>query len=148
MSLTSFVPAAVPSDFQSSARPYALRALKKSVWLALVRYHGWLPPRPRLTSLTSLVPGPVPSDFQSSLPYPAPRALKKVLPWNLVNPQGSLLFGVPPAVTPGLMSLTSFVPAAVPSDFQGSSPCRPSLAGKMRARLIFTKERQFDELPS
>jgi len=82
------------------------------------------------------------------LPYPAARALKKVLPWNLVNPQGSLLFGVPPAVTPGLMSLTSFVPTAVPSDFQGSSPCMPSLAGKMRARLVLTKERQFDELPS
>ncbi len=35
-----------------------------------------------------------------------------------------------PSSSPGLMSLSSLVPAFVPSDFQTSTPCSPSLAVK------------------
>ena len=68
MSLTSFVPAGVPSDFQSSRPSVGSVARKKSVPPTLVNSLGFEPPLPGLMSLTSVVPAAVPSDFQSSRP--------------------------------------------------------------------------------
>ena len=66
MSLTITVPAAVPSDFQSSSLCVPSFALKYSSPLTLVRPEGFELPEPGLMSLTITVPAAVPSDFQSS----------------------------------------------------------------------------------
>jgi len=62
----SFVPASVPSDFQSSKFVTPLSAVKYSVLPAAVRYEGLLLPLPGLMSFTGTVPAAVPSLFQSS----------------------------------------------------------------------------------
>ena len=66
--MTSFVPAAVPSDLQSSLPWVPSLAAKKSVPATFVSQPGVELALPGLMSLTSFVPAAVPSDFQSSLP--------------------------------------------------------------------------------
>ena len=70
MSLTSTVPAAVPSLFHSSVPKSGWNAVKKSVPLTLVSQEGLEDPAPGLMSFTSTVPAVVPSLFQSSNPVP------------------------------------------------------------------------------
>ena len=62
----SFVPAAVPLDFQSSLPWVASWALKKSVPATSVREAGLELPLPGTMSRTSFVPAAVPFDLQSS----------------------------------------------------------------------------------
>jgi hypothetical protein len=70
MSLTSFVPAAVPLELQSSTPWVPSSARKKSLpaKAKVVSSVGDESPPPGLMSLTSVVPAAVPSDFQSSVP--------------------------------------------------------------------------------
>src|SRR5439155_3962 len=86
MSLTSTVPAAVPSLFQSSG-PFVLKARKKSVPFTFVSPSGPEPPLPGLMSLTSTVPAAVPSLFQSSVPFAGSKPRKKSVPVYIRQPK-------------------------------------------------------------
>src|SRR5436190_2037797 len=116
MSLTSTVPASVPSLFQSSVPVPESEAVKKSVPPTAVRAAGDDELFPDTMSLTSTVPSGVPSLRQSSLPVPAWRAENIRVPLTLARLPGE----EEPA--PGSMSLTSTVPWVVPSLFQSSMP--------------------------
>ena len=123
--VTGFVPAAVPSDIQTSWSCGESAAVKKSEPAKSVSCPTPPPSLPGRMSLTSLVPAVVPSVLQSSLPCVPSLAAKKIVPAASVKSRGNE-FG-----TPGRTSLTSLVPAAVPFDLQGSVPCCfPSFAEK------------------
>src|SRR5438874_2471618 len=117
MSLTSLVPAAVPSDLHGSRPWVGSVAVKKTLPPMSVSSRRLGSPPPGLMSLTSLVPAAVPSDLQSSRPCPGSvqdlqgashsAPLKKSVPATSVRYRGLA----------GSLS-TSFVPAAVPSDLQ------------------------------
>ncbi len=85
MSLTSVVPAASPSDLQSSSPFVPSLAAKKSSPPAFASDVGAELALPGRMFLTSFVPVPVPSDFQSSRPCVTPAALKKSLPATFVR---------------------------------------------------------------
>src|SRR5262249_14158790 len=129
MSLTSAVPADVPSVFHSS-QPVVLtyiepsKATKNSVPFTIVNCSGLELASPGEMFLTRTVPAAVPSLFHSSTPFEPSNALKKRMPLKFVRLVGHE-FSVP-----GAISLTRTVPAAVPSLFHSSSPCIASLARK------------------
>ena len=76
MSLTRFVPAAVPSDFQSSSPCVPSSAIRKRVPATFASPLGLELALPGLMSLTSFVPAAVPSDLQSSAPCVGSKAVK------------------------------------------------------------------------
>ena len=81
-----------------------------------VRLDGNEPLTPGLMSLTSTVPAAVPSLFHSSAPAVPSVALKKTAPPTPTKLAGDEeLFASEIGLTPGKMSLTSAVPAAVPA---------------------------------
>ena len=90
--MTSFVPAAVPSDFQSSL-PWVASVGAEEERAADVRERSTAPELalPGLMSLTSFVPAAVPSDFQSSTPCVPSSAAKKSVPATFVRSTGSEL---------------------------------------------------------
>src|SRR5206468_2755014 len=136
MSVTSTVPAAVPSLFQSSG-PFVLKARKKSVPFTFVSPSGPEPPLPGLMSLTSTVPAAVPSLFQSSVPFAGSKPRKKSVPFTFVSPNGRE--SAPPV---GSKAFTSTVPSAVPSLFQSSKAFVGSSATKKS--VPFTAVRGID----
>ena len=77
MSLTSKVPASVPSLFHSSFPPLPSLAVKKSVPFTSVSGDGKEPIAPGEMSRTSTVPAAVASLFQSSTPFVPSFAWKK-----------------------------------------------------------------------
>ena len=68
MSAMRVVPAAVPSDRQSSVPPMPSSALKNSVGPTAVSSLGAAPATPVLMSAIGTVPAAVPSEIQSSGP--------------------------------------------------------------------------------
>jgi hypothetical protein len=117
ISLTNFVPAGVPSDFQIDwPRTDGCRAAKYAVPPAFVIAYG----NSYGTSVSGspIVPSGVPSDRDSSgrpawMNARSPTAARRNRgspPKPKIEPQ-----------LPGQMSI-GFVPAAVPSDLHGSSP--------------------------
>src|SRR6185369_694345 len=115
MSLTTTVPAAVPSVFHSSRPVPAVVAEKKATPPARVSWYGVLDEDPGTMSSTWVVPPRVPSVRHSSSPF-APKPRKR---------------SVPPSGTGGLSRATGapsdWVPAVVPSLVQGPSegPAKP-----------------------
>ena len=81
-------------------------------------------------SFTSTVPASVPSVFHSSLLCTPSSAMKNSVPPTRVKPTGGLKKVASDEHSPGQMSFTSDVPAAVPSLFQSSRPCVPSFIRK------------------
>ena len=126
MSLTSTVPALVPSLFHSSVPLGWLVAEKCRVEPTTARLAGLLLLLPGLMSLTNTVPAVVPSLFHSSV-----SSLSSVATKYRVVPTAVKLVGFEDGV-PGLMSLTNTVPAAVPLLFQSSGPLPPPSAWKKR----------------
>ena len=102
MSLTSTVPAAVPSLFHSSLPCVPSSAVKKSVPSTAVRTRGTMPPV-GLMSLTSTVPAAVPSLFHNSSPLRAVVGGEEERAADGDERPGT-------ESPPGLMSLTSVVP--------------------------------------
>lgn len=122
ISFTRRVPAAVPSDFQSSAPtpvPVVPSFATKNIVPFTSVIHGCVFDTPFVDHdhifFTRTVPAVVPSDFQSSCPFVPSLAEKN-------NVQ--LLFTTSPVpldpVDQGLMSFINVVPQLVPSDFQSS----------------------------
>src|SRR5262245_11419846 len=105
MSLTSLVPAVVPSLFHSSRPPVPSYAVKNSVPLTFVRLlmelYLWLGGRP----LTRTVPLAVPSLFHNSkLPCQKSPVVKNSVPFTLVRlPAPPTLRGTVPATVPSLL---------------------------------------------
>src|SRR6516165_9555973 len=98
MSLTSVVPAAVPSLFHNSAPCDLSKAVKKSVPFISIKLEGYEPAGPGLMSLTSTVPAAVPLEAHSSLPLTPLLAPKNTLPSKETKSPGLL------EADPGLMS--------------------------------------------
>jgi hypothetical protein len=117
MSLTRIVPAAVPSLFHSSTQPARSNALKNRVPFTLTSSSMKIPAKG-----IGNVPASVPSLRQRPSNEPL-RAVKNSVPLATVKLPGYELRG------PGTMSLTSVVPAAVPSVFHSSAPCSRSSWG-------------------
>src|SRR5262249_4238121 len=120
-SLTSTVPAAVPSLFHRSRElskdgvpfTFVCETTKYSVSLPLVNAAGPVATGWGLPSLTRVVPAAVPSPFHNSEPVVPSSAVKNSVPFTTVR-----LLGSEPKVEPpgggGLMYLMRVVPAAVP----------------------------------
>ena len=127
---TLLVPAPVPSLAQSS-RPFVpSSALKKMSEPALKKLPGVELPVPGLMSRSGVVPAVVPSLFHSSepkLPSLAVKSSRLPIAVRLVGWDEG--FGTPTAGA-GKMSLTSTVPAVVPSLFQSSRLMTLSFAVK------------------
>jgi hypothetical protein len=88
---------------------------------------------PGLMSLTNRVPADVPLVFHSSRLCIPSSAVKNRKPLTGVSLG---MKEMPAPALPVRISLTSTLPAAVPSLFHNSSPCTPSLATKKRVLLI------------
>ena len=123
MSLTSTVPAAVPSLFHSSQPVVPSSAAKNSVPFTFVRLRG----RAAAAGVDVLDEDGA-GGGAVALPQLQPvRAVVGREEQRAVDVRQ--VAGSEPAL-PGLMSLTSTVPAAVPSLFHSSTPCTPSSAVK------------------
>ena len=134
MFFTITVPAAVPSDFQSSW-PLPSSAENSSVPFRLARADGFAHAVPAAISFTRTVPAPVPLLFQSSVPPSSVSAEKYNTPLTLVIPE----ICDPP--TPVRMSLTRVAPVPVAEHFQSSSPATPLSATKNTLLPACTKLR-------
>jgi hypothetical protein len=120
----------VPSLFHSSLPVMASLARNMRVLPRAVRFMRLPPGVPGAISCTIVVPAAVPSLFHSAAPVMPSLAWKNSVVPTAVS-CGTLLAGTD-EVGPTLMSLTSTVPAAVPSVFHSSVPVVPSLAVKNR----------------
>ena len=103
ISLTTAVPASVPSDLNSSVPTPRPAATKNRVPLTSVKFRGLELPVPGMRSRTTAVPAGVPSDRHSSLPRNGSVAVKyRVAPdrvrfagaVNVVGPPGATRTGV------------------------------------------------------
>src|SRR5262249_49191687 len=101
--------------------------------------------------LTIHVPLSAPSLRQSSEPCDPSFASNSRTPLKLTKaPLATSFIGrieLPVARPRGFISLTRTVPCSVPSLFQISNPCWPSLAEKKSVPLTFVKNDGYDELP-
>src|SRR6266511_1230690 len=126
MSLTSWVPAVVPSDFQSSRPFVASFAEKNSVPPTLVRATGLLPAAPLLMSFTSIVPAVVLSDFHRSVPFAPSVAWNNPVPptfasWEARLPSAPLLMSFTWAASK-VAALAVSAPAASPTAAVAARP--------------------------
>ena len=123
-SFTLTVPSAVPSVFQS-----ALPAMKYTRSFMITNACGSEPWKPGVMSFTSRVPAGVASVIQSSRPFDRSEAEKSNFPRKRMRSPGLEVEEL------WLMSASSWVPAAVPSDIHNSSP-RESVA--LKTNVPFT----------